>query len=228
MYRHAITLVALLAAFAAQGQFTVRLGIYPNRMETEYFTEKGWKGSIQELKHESGYYHYHTGSYTTWLEAEVAMVKAKRMAWDGAEIVDMEEMSALMNHPCPYVLESDSTALNTFFLQFEGRTLNLSPQVKTQLRTIAEIMKAYPDLIVQITGHTDNEGDAQPNRIVSGNRARAVRDHLRTNFGISGSRIFTVEAGESAPLVPNTDQYQCTLRNNQMINNRVTVTLKRS
>jgi outer membrane protein OmpA-like peptidoglycan-associated protein len=225
-YRHALLLAAFFISHAALAQFTIRLGIYPNQIGSEYFTEKGWHLDIQELKHEDGYYHYHSGQFKTWTEAEITLAKARRMAWQSATIIDLEEAEVLKTHPCPYMLEQLPGALNTFYLPFDARSLSLSPQVKGMLKDIVEIMKTNQNVVIQVTGHTDNEGDALANLEIAGNRARVIRDHLMQIHHIPSARIFTKAAGESSPLLPNANEFQCINRQNQIINNRVTITVR--
>ncbi|AOP35787.1 hypothetical protein A0128_19255 [Leptospira tipperaryensis] len=54
---------------------------------------------------------------------------------------------------------------------------------------------------IKITGHTDLNGDAQDNLILSRNRANSVKDYL-VKKGIDSGRIVTDGKGSSEPVVP--------------------------
>lgn len=51
-----------------------------------------------------------------------------------------------------------------------------------------------------IEGHTDAKGSDQYNQILSEHRARAVRDFLVQNYGVSPDRLMASGLGESRPL----------------------------
>ena len=51
-----------------------------------------------------------------------------------------------------------------------------------------EILKRYPDLRVEVAGHTDSVGTAAYNQGLSERRAKAVYDYLTSN-GIDSSRL---------------------------------------
>jgi len=55
---------------------------------------------------------------------------------------------------------------------------------------------------VMVSGHTDNQGSARDNHILSGQRAKAVAVHL-ASAGIDTSRIRAVAYGESRPITSN-------------------------
>ncbi|MDC9729331.1 MAG: OmpA family protein [Methyloprofundus sp.] len=65
-----------------------------------------------------------------------------------------------------------------------------------------EILKANPNLIVEIQGHTDSTGSAKFNKQLSGLRAKGVKALLVKN-GIESSRLTTKGFGESSPIATN-------------------------
>jgi outer membrane protein OmpA-like peptidoglycan-associated protein len=66
------------------------------------------------------------------------------------------------------------------------------------------VFKAYPQMIVEIRGHTDAEGTTAYNENLSMRRALAVKNFF-VKSGISPSRIRAKGFGESRPLMENTD-----------------------
>ena len=79
----------------------------------------------------------------------------------------------------------------------------LGAEAKAVLSEALEILQRYPDLKVEVAGHTDSRGDAKYNQSLSERRAKAVYDYLVEN-GIDKARLIgPVGFGEMRPLVPN-------------------------
>lgn len=71
------------------------------------------------------------------------------------------------------------------------------------LKEIGEMLRAHPDLKLEIDGHTDNVGSAAANQTLSEQRAAAVRQYLVTTYGIDASRLTSKGFGASRPVAPN-------------------------
>lgn len=74
----------------------------------------------------------------------------------------------------------------------------LSPQDYAPLKEAVSVLKAHPEVKIQLNGYTDSVGDAASNQKLSLRRAQSVRDFLISN-GISPDRIKVVGHGESNP-----------------------------
>lgn len=72
-----------------------------------------------------------------------------------------------------------------------------------EVKKLADFMKEYPQTTVEVSGHTDNTGNASNNRKLSKARADAVRSSLVNKFGIAGSRVSTQGYGPDKPLESN-------------------------
>ena len=70
------------------------------------------------------------------------------------------------------------------------------------LNTVTQVLKDYPDIRVEIQGHTDSRGSDSYNERLSDQRARAVLEYL-VSKGISESRLTSRGYGESRPLESN-------------------------
>ncbi len=79
------------------------------------------------------------------------------------------------------------------------------------LDEMAEVLKAHPELRVNIVGHTDNHGSDAYNQSLSERRAEAIKAYL-VKRGVEGGRLTTEGRGESQPIVPN-DTDENRLRN---------------
>ena len=87
-------------------------------------------------------------------------------------------------------------------LLFETDSAILKPESRDQLRNIAEIMKAYPNVAVRIGGYTDSSGDAAANLRLSQDRANSVRQELM-GLGIAGERLTAEGYGQEQPVADN-------------------------
>ena len=87
-------------------------------------------------------------------------------------------------------------------IQFEVDSSIITPQGIETVKKIYGILKKYPNIKIEIGGHTDSDGDAAYNRQLSQERVDMVKKAL-VEFGLDGSRFTTKGYGESKPLVPN-------------------------
>ena len=71
------------------------------------------------------------------------------------------------------------------------------------LQDIANVLKENASVRVKIIGHTDADGEAQPNLDLSKRRAEAVKAALAQSFGIDAARMETDGKGETQPLDNN-------------------------
>jgi OOP family OmpA-OmpF porin len=85
---------------------------------------------------------------------------------------------------------------------FEFNKDRLRPDSKTVLDTVVEIMKRYPDMKVEVAGHTDNVGSDSYNQKLSEKRAEAVRQYL-INAGIASGNMTAMGYGEKEPIATN-------------------------
>ena len=70
------------------------------------------------------------------------------------------------------------------------------------LDSLAQYLLAHPGISIEISGHTDNEGDEAHNYDLSGRRAKAVADYFILK-GISQVRITSYGYGSSRPVSSN-------------------------
>lgn len=78
----------------------------------------------------------------------------------------------------------------------------LTESSATTLDTVADTMRRYPEMRVQVQGHTDNQGDRGFNRELSQQRADAVRMYL-INKGIGADRLSARGFGPDEPVTSN-------------------------
>ena len=87
-------------------------------------------------------------------------------------------------------------------IYFDTSKASLKPESITALDGIVKAMINYPDLKLEIQGHTDNTGTDEINQTLSTQRAETVRSYLLL-FGIDGSRLTAAGYGSSKPVASN-------------------------
>jgi len=100
---------------------------------------------------------------------------------------------------------SDSELPKTFVfdhLNFDSATTRLTPESNATVNDLIAIMKCFPNMNVQLQGHTDNTGDPEANKKLSVDRAEAVKALLVAG-GIDGGRIETAGWGQEKPIASN-------------------------
>lgn len=87
-------------------------------------------------------------------------------------------------------------------VNFEFDSARLTPESKDILDQAAEVLKAYPDVDVDVEGHTDSIGPDEYNLGLSERRANSVKTYLMQK-DISGGRMTPVGYGETIPIDTN-------------------------
>ncbi len=120
--------------------------------------------------------------------------------------------------PMPLVVrkEADTKEMKLYELKYQaGNTVRLSniyfetakatlkPESKKELNTLADIMYDYPNMEIEIAGHTDNVGSDADNLALSDARAKAVADYVLKKEKSSKGRITYKGYGETSPITTN-------------------------
>ena len=93
-----------------------------------------------------------------------------------------------------------SIVLNNLF--FDTKQYELKPKSRTELNRLVGFMKQYPEVQVEVSGHTDDVGSDDDNLALSQNRAKSVYSYL-VSQGVKAERLRFKGYGESKPLVAN-------------------------
>ena len=78
----------------------------------------------------------------------------------------------------------------------------LRAEARDNLQKVIDLINANPGARVLIEGHTDSQGSANLNQVLSQRRAEAVRDAL-IQKGVDGSRLRAVGLGKDRPVADN-------------------------
>jgi OmpA-OmpF porin, OOP family len=87
-------------------------------------------------------------------------------------------------------------------LEFDTAAATLKPSSQEQVRNIAEIMKAYPQVTVKFGGYTDNTGNAEKNVELSRQRAISAMNQV-VALGVDAARLNAEGYGEQNPIADN-------------------------
>jgi len=87
-------------------------------------------------------------------------------------------------------------------IYFDKAKATIRPQSKGVLANAAKVLKEYPSISLEISGHTSSEGEAAVNQRLSQERADAVKQWLVDN-GVPPERLKTRGAGADEPIADN-------------------------
>ncbi len=91
--------------------------------------------------------------------------------------------------------------LRNVFFDVDKSTLRSESEL--ELNKLVEIMQQNPTVSIEVSGHTDSDGDDHHNLELSKARAKAVLDYL-VSKSIASDRIRSTGYGEARPVVANT------------------------
>ena len=111
---------------------------------------------------------------------------------------------------CPIVsVERETELLDTGMIRlrdvrFESAKARILPDAYPLLDEVGVILSRWPQLRIEIGGHTDSRGSDRKNQALSEARAASVKTYLVERFpGIAAGQITTRGYGESKPVSPN-------------------------
>ncbi|MEO7310391.1 MAG: OmpA family protein [Chitinophagaceae bacterium] len=87
-------------------------------------------------------------------------------------------------------------------LYFETGKSTLTPTSQTQLKNIAAILKAFPNVSLKLGGYTDNTGSEAGNLKLSDTRSKAALSSL-TALGTASGRLAAEGYGQEHPIADN-------------------------
>jgi outer membrane protein OmpA-like peptidoglycan-associated protein len=88
--------------------------------------------------------------------------------------------------------------LRNIFFDYDKATLK--KESEAELQKLLKLMEQNPNLVIELSGHTDTQGAAAYNQQLSENRAHAVVDYLLAK-GITSNRLIFKGYGKTTPLI---------------------------
>ncbi len=112
--------------------------------------------------------------------------------------------------------------LNNIFFDFDKATLR--PLSNVEIKNLVAIMKKYPKMKVEISGHTDSKGSDEYNQKLSEQRAKAVVNRL-IESGIPAQRMKAKGYGKTMPDAQNKNKDGTDNPEGRQLNRRVEFTI---
>ncbi len=103
--------------------------------------------------------------------------------------------------------------LNNIYYDFDDD--KILPASEKDLDYLVELMDQYPDMVIELSSHTDSRGEVDYNKKLSQRRANSAKNWL-INEGISAARIKAVGYGESKLLNRCKDRVKCSEEEHQL------------
>jgi OmpA-OmpF porin, OOP family len=97
----------------------------------------------------------------------------------------------------------DTGVIRLVNVRFETGKAQLRPESYEALDEIGRILEQWPQLQIEIGGHTDSRGSAAFNQKLSEQRAQSVLDYLKSKFRIDSAQYTVKGYGESTPIADN-------------------------
>lgn len=190
--------------------FRVQIAAYIDQVPFDYFSEANIFG-VYMLTDQNNIYRYYIGEFNELKEAEAVVNEAIKKGFKNALVIDVEEQRRLCGKPCPYIsptstYSDDSTeplSLHNVFFGFNQSILTES--AKRALDQVVRTLSENPQLKILVSGHTDSQGSADYNVLLSKRRARNAKNYLIYK-GIKSSRIKAEVFGEAIPEKDNVDE----------------------
>lgn len=126
--------------------------------------------------------------------AYVIVVETKATAADRIVFLDASQLGQ--------ALDRDGHVA-VYGIQFDFDSAQLKPESMPTLDEIAKLLRAQPDLRIELVGHTDNAGTAEYNRSLSLRRAQSVSVVLSSRFGVAPDRLKASGKGDTQPVADN-------------------------
>ena len=137
-------------------------------------------------------------------QAQAAAAEADRQRQDAVR--QKEEMRARLVAQLNQVLQTRDTARGLIVsmpdVLFDFNKYTLKPEAREKLAKISGIVMAYPDLKLNIEGHTDSIGSDEYNQELSEKRADAVRGYLISQ-GVKPDNVSATGLGKANPVADN-------------------------
>ena len=108
------------------------------------------------------------------------------------------------NNGCPVLEEKVVEVLKTAFDNLEFRTGKdiILSESKPSLEELSDVLKERPTWVLEISGHTDDVGNADKNMVLSKKRAESVKRFLISK-GVTEAQLVIKFFGETAPIADN-------------------------
>lgn len=100
----------------------------------------------------------------------------------------------------------DTGVFRAFEVNFSFGRSTLQSRATRTLDAVGDVLRRYPELRIEVAGHTDSIGSEAFNQRLSEARAEAVRTYLLDRFDLASNRIAARGYGETRPIAANSER----------------------
>jgi OOP family OmpA-OmpF porin len=90
-------------------------------------------------------------------------------------------------------------------IHFETGKSTIMQDSYAALDSVGQVLTNFPQLKIEVGGHTDSRGKAAMNQKLSEARAQAVVDYLKSKYSLSDDQLVAKGYGESKPIASNSN-----------------------
>lgn len=127
-------------------------------------------------------------------------IAAEEKAIENEKAKKKEKIATIIASEKDVVKVKDQLVIKTDPIYFDYNLWYIRKESKTILNRVVELMKKYPEMVVEIGAHTDSRGTDKYNKNLSGNRAQSTGEYIISQ-GIQENRIIAKGYGASVPIV---------------------------
>jgi outer membrane protein OmpA-like peptidoglycan-associated protein len=135
--------------------------------------------------------------------AEAEVLESEIMKKEDIAHVIEDEIARLGIKDASVRIDDEGITINLENIQFLPNSAILQESEKAKLDKIGEILKAFPDRDILVSGHTALAGTAAARLQTSRDRANAVANYLISKKVRTSSQVITRGYGAERPLAPN-------------------------
>lgn len=144
------------------------------------------------------------------LEEELNLVK-EREATTSAELAYKKEQERKVKkvidifnqNEAKVVDEGDKLIVRLYGLTFPTGKAIIQPEYFSLLTKVQRAIHEFSDNYIIIEGHTDSQGNAMQNKLLSEERSRAVKEYLQANMELGDDQISHYGMGDQRPIESN-------------------------
>ncbi|MDB5242760.1 MAG: flagellar motor protein MotB [Spirosoma sp.] len=140
------------------------------------------------------------------------------VAQSASRLTPPKTLDAKVVYAPPILVATPGKTTQLRAIQFVQSKTDLLPDAQPALEQLATFLKNNPTTEIELSGHTDNQGDFDENVRLSKQRVDVVKAYLVAN-GIAANRITTRGYGPTRPIGSNNAE------NTRQLNRRVEMTI---
>ncbi len=154
-------------------------------------------GDVRSYESEDGYYDFSVQPGSEYL---ILAQKTDFMSHEQTVSVPLNQMRNI-NRISPLERLKKNKILDIENIYYEFDRAAITPESRTTLNKVIRILKNNPDIVLELSSHTDARGTDEYNKVLSQKRAKSALAYFE-KFGIEPFRLVYKYYGETQPKMP--------------------------